>query len=229
MSLTTGRGPFSAQPAGRLLSPGGYVEPFLRRVRGLRGSETVIDSERVLLVHEPGHPPRYAFPRDDVRIVAAPEPTAAGYVFVAWDAVSAWFEEEEQVFGHPRNPYHRIDCVRARRQLRVRVAEVLLVDTYDVIALHETSRPPQLYVDKKHVDMTQLVASETVSFCPYKGRASYWSTSATRDVAWSYEEPTPESAPIAGMLSFYSERVQVEQDVPTWFPCPPPPNPSTRV
>ena len=135
MSLTTGRAPLSANPAGRfdLSLPAGavYVEPFLRRVRAVRGLSTVVDSERVLLVHRVGQPPSYAFPEDDVRDVpVSAEPAATGYVRVPWNAVTAWYEEEEEVFGgHPRNPYHRIDCVRARRRLRVEVASAVLVDT----------------------------------------------------------------------------------------------------
>ncbi|MET0390441.1 MAG: DUF427 domain-containing protein [Polyangiales bacterium] len=238
MSLTTGRGPLSQNPAGHFEPPvpanAVYVEPFLRRVRALAGDRTVIDSERVLLVHRAGQPPGYAFPEADVQlsdVAGAAEPAAPGYVQVPWDAVTAWFEEEEQVFGHPRNPYHRVDCVRARRRLRVEVAGSVLVDTTDVIGVYETSRAAQLYVRREAVRMDLLVKSQTVSYCPYKGEASYWSAAVggtvVPDVAWSYETPLPESAPIAGLLAFYPERTSLVQDVLTWFNAPTPRPPSS--
>lgn len=232
MSLTMGRGPFSTNPAGyfqpALPSDIVYVEPFLRRVRAHIGERTVIDSERVLLVHRVGQSPRYAFPERDVPagVTSTPEPAAAGHVSVKWDAVTSWYEEDEQVFGHARNPYHRIDCVRSRRQLRVQVRGVVLVDTREVMSLFETASAPRLYVDRAHVRMDHLVASPTVSYCPYKGQASYWSArldgELVQDIAWSYEDPTPESRRIAGLLSFYPERAKVEQDIVTWFEAPKP-------
>ena len=232
MSLTNGRGPLGPNPAGRFAPPLGvptgavYVEPLLRRVRGVMGERTVIDSERVVLVHRPGQPPAYAFPASDVQPgpPVSAEPTVPGYVQVPRNAVTAWYEEEERVFGSPRNPYHRIDCVRARRRLRVEVGRAVVVDTTDVIALYETSRAPQLYVKPDAVRMEMLVDSPTRTYCPYKGTARHWAAkvdgTVVSDVAWSYETPLPESAPIAGLLSFYSERTTMFQDVPTWFEVP---------
>jgi uncharacterized protein (DUF427 family) len=230
MSLTTGRAPLSANPAGRFhpAAPKGavYVEPFLRRVRAVIGLRTVIDSDRVVLVHRQGQPPVYAFPTDDVHDVAStPEPSVAGYVLVPWKAVTAWFEEEEEVFGgHPRNPYHRVECVRARRRVRVEIASVVLVDTYDTVGVYETSRPAQLYVSRRAVRMDLLVPSRTFTYCAYKGTAFHWSAvidgKVLPDVAWSYDESTPECAPIAGMLSFYADRVTMTQDLMTWFEVP---------
>jgi uncharacterized protein (DUF427 family) len=232
VSLTNGRGPLGPNPAGRFAPPLGapagavYVEPFLRRVRGVMGEHSVIDSERVVLVHRPGQPPAYAFPASDVQhgLPVSAEPAAPGYVQVPRNAVTAWYEEEEQVFGSPRNPYHRIDCVRARRRLRVEVGRAVVVDTTDVIALYETSRAPQLYAKPDAVRTDLLVASPTLTYCPYKGTARHWAAkvdgTVVPDVAWSYETPLPESAPIAGLLSFYSERTTMFQDVPTWFEVP---------
>jgi uncharacterized protein (DUF427 family) len=196
-----------------------YAEPFPRRVRAVVGDRSVVDSEEVWLVHRPGQPPAYAFPAHEVdAAVAEPEPELPGYVRVRWDAVDAWFEEEEQVSGHPRNPYHRIDCLRTSRHLRVEVAGALLVDTTDTIALYETGLAPRLYVRPALVRMDLLVPSATITYCPYKGTASYWSAvvegSVVDDVAWSYEDPLPESEPIRGLLSFYDHRVTVTHDLP---------------
>jgi uncharacterized protein (DUF427 family) len=211
VSLTTGKGPLSASPAGRFsapIPPGViYIEPFQRRVRGFVGGECVLDSERVLLVHRPGQSPTYAFPPDDVRVDSTPEPDAEGHVRVAWDAVEEWFEEEERAIGHPRNPYHRIDCIRTSRRLHIEIAGTVLVDTTDTMGLYETSLAPKLYVAPERVRTDLLVPSTTTTYCPYKGTASHWNAvidgEVVPDVAWSYEDPLPESLPIKGMLSFY--------------------------
>ena len=223
MSLTTGRGPLSTRPAGRFTAPVpagvSYVEPFRRRVRATRDGRTVVDSERVLLVHRPGRPPTYAFPAGDA--AAAParaEQDLPGYVAVDWDAVDAWFEEDEQVFGHPRNPYHRVDCLRSARHLRVEAAGVVLVDTTDTLAVYETALEPRLYVDRAHVRTDLLARSDTTSYCPYKGTASYWSAhvgdEVLEDVAWSYDDPLPESLPLRQLLSFDDSRVSLSHDLP---------------
>src|SRR5437868_39046 len=101
MSLTTGRGPLSKHRAGRFTAPVPtdvvYVEPLPRRVRGMRNGDAVVDSERVVLVHRPSQPPTYAFPVDDVRAVDTEVAVDIdGYVYVPWDAVESWFEEDER-------------------------------------------------------------------------------------------------------------------------------------
>ena len=223
MSLTTGKGPLSARPAGRFTAPMpagvAYLEPFRRRVRGVVNGRTVVDSERVLLVHRPGRPPTYAFPAGDVAgLPAEAEPDAPGYVTVPWDEADTWFEEDEQVFGHPRNPYHRVDCLRSRRRLRVEAAGLTLVDTDETLAVYETALEPRLYVDRRLTRMDVLEVSTTHTYCPYKGTATYWSArigdEVLDDVAWSYEDPLPEAAPLGQLLSFDENRVSVTHDLP---------------
>jgi uncharacterized protein (DUF427 family) len=223
VSLTTGRGPLSANPAGRFSAPlpagVSYVEPFPRRVRATRQGATVVDSERAVLVHRTGQPPAYAFPVADVTGVgAAPDPAAPGHVAVAWDAADAWYEEEERVSGHPRNPYHRVDSLRTTRRLRVQAGGVALVDTTDTLGVYETSLAPKLYVRPDQVRMDLLERSATTTYCPYKGTAKYWSARVggglVADVAWSYDDPLPESLPLAGMLSFDPQRAAVDAELP---------------
>ncbi len=196
-----------------------YLEPFRRRVRAVKGGRTVVDSEQVLLVHRPGRPPAYAFPAGDVQGVdSGPEVDAPGYVGVPWDAADAWYEEEERVIGHPRNPYHRVDSLRSTRRLRVEVAGATLVDTSETLAVFETALEPRLYVERRLVRLDLLEASSTKTYCPYKGTARYWNArigaDVIQDVAWSYEDPFPESLPLAGFVSFDDSRVTVHQDLP---------------
>ncbi len=223
MSLTTGRGPLGRNPAGRFSAPLPdqvvYVEPFRRRVRGVQAGRTVVDSERAVLVHRAGEPPGFAFPAADVHGVAAePEPEAPGHVRVRWDAVEAWYEEDERVFGHPRNPYHRVDCVRTSRRLRVGVAGAVLVDSTDTVGVYETALEPRLYVDRGAVRPGALVASSSTTYCPYKGTASYWTAVVddvvVEDVAWSYDDPLPECQPIRGLVCFDEARASVVADLP---------------
>ena len=223
MSLTTGRGPLSGRPGGRFTAPVpdgvAYVEPFLRRLRGIVGGRTVIDSEQVLLVHRPGRAPLYALPTAAVgELPAEPVAEADGYVAVPWEAVDEWLEEEEPIVGHPRNPYHRVDCIPTRRRLRVTVGGTVLVDTDDTLGVYETSLAPKLYVAKAHVQMDILVASETTTYCPYKGWTTYWNAvvdgATVADVAWSYETPLPEFSRGGGLLSFELDRVTADLNLP---------------
>jgi uncharacterized protein (DUF427 family) len=213
----------STNPAGRFTAPVpagvAYIEPFRRRVRAVKDGRTVVDSERVLLVHRPGRPPAYAFPAGDVdRLPAEDEPDAPGYVSVAWGAADTWFEEDEQVLGHPRNPYHRVDCLRSARRIVVEAAGVTLVDTATTLAVFETALEPRLYVDPELVRTDLLEPSTTQTYCPYKGTASYWHArvgdACVEDVAWSYEDALPESLPLAHFLSFDETRVGVRHDLP---------------
>lgn len=223
MSLTTGRGPLSGTPAGRFNQPIPegivYVEPHRRRVRAVTGGRTVVDSERSVLVHRPGRPPTYAFPPEDVASdLGRADPAAPGRVEVPWDSVDAWYEEDEQVFGHPRNPYHRIDCLPTGRRLRVEVGGQVLVDGPADIVLYETALEPRLYIAPGAVRMDLLVASATRTYCPYKGTASYWSATIAKhtfpDVAWTYADPLAESTAIAGLLAFEPTRAEVAADIP---------------
>jgi uncharacterized protein (DUF427 family) len=188
-------------------------------VRGIKDGQTVVDSERVLLVHRAGRPPSYAFPAGDVTgVPAQAEADSPGYVAVGWDAADAWYEEDEQVFGHARNPYHRVDCLRSGRRLRVEASGLTLVDTTETLAVYETALEPRLYVDPRVVRTDVLSLSATHTYCPYKGTASYWTArigdSVLEDVAWSYEDPLPESTQLGRFLSFDEARVDVGHDLP---------------
>jgi len=222
VSLTTGRGPLSAKRAGRFSAAVpenmSYVEPFRRRVRATKDGRTLIDTERALLLHRPGQPPTLAFPSDDVDGLPTDDATdAPGYVTVSSDAVDAWYEEDEEFFGHPRNPYHRVDCLRSSRPLRVEADGTVLVDTTETMVVFETALDPRLYVDPSLVRV-ELTRSQLHTYCPYKGTATYWNAVVNGvvlpDVAWSYEDALPESTPLRHLVSFDDQRVRVVHDLP---------------
>jgi uncharacterized protein (DUF427 family) len=220
MTLTIGRGPFGHRPAGSFnFEPPPhvvYVEEFPRRVRATRDGTTVVDSDRVKMVHESGKLPHYAFPREDVHADAAPEPHADGYVQVPWDDVDAWFEEDEQVFVHPKDPYHRIDVLTTSRSIRVSLDGQVLAESTRAAALYETGLPVRYYLPTEDVRTDLLERSDTLTRCAYKGEALHWSARLgdrlVPDVAWTYEDPRPEVAPIRGRICFYNERVDLDVD-----------------
>ena len=223
MTLVAGRGPLSSDPAGRFFPPLPgevvYIEPHPRRVQAFRAGRAVIDTERALMVHRRGHPLSYVFPANEVGdLPADPEPEAPGFVRVPWDSVDTWLEEGRELVHYPPNPYHRVDCRPTTRLLRVSVAGTVLVDTRDTIILFETSLEPRLYVDAALVRTDLLRRSETSSYCNYKGYATYWTATVgdivVDDIAWSYDDPPPESLPIKGYLSFDETRVDLLAELP---------------
>jgi uncharacterized protein (DUF427 family) len=133
-----------------------------------------------------------------------------------WDAVDAWFEEDEQVFTHPRDPYTRVDILPSSRHVRVDVDGVTVAESSKPALLFETGLPVRYYLPKTHVRMDLLTATESVSHCPYKGQADWWSVRAGdrvhEDLAWSYRTPLPESQKIAGLVAFYNEKVDLYVD-----------------
>jgi uncharacterized protein (DUF427 family) len=144
-------------------------------------------------------------------------PQLFGLVRLEWEALDAWFEEDEQVFVHPRNPYARVDALRSTRHVRVELDGVRLAESATPVIVFETGLPPRYYLPRTAVDFTALVPSETVTACPYKGRTTaYWSVRAGgtlhADLAWSYDFPTRELLPIAGLVSFYNEKVDIFLD-----------------
>ncbi len=223
VSLTTGRGPLSAKPAGRFTAPMpekvSYIEPFRRRVTATKDGRDR-HRDRACPVRAPAGPTTRALPSLWTMSTGSRCANSAdipGFVTVPWDAVDAWFEEDEQMFGHPRNPYHRVDCVRSHRMLHVEAAGTTLVDTTETMVVYETALEPRLYVDRRHVRV-ELTRSQTHTYCPYKGTATYWNAVADGvvlpDVAWSYEDALPESVPLQHLVSFDDQRVAVLHDLP---------------
>jgi uncharacterized protein (DUF427 family) len=120
------------------------------------------------------------------------------------------FEEDEEVFVHPHDPYKRIDISHSSRHVEVEVNGVKIADTHRPTLLFETKLPTRYYIPKVDVRMDLLTPTDTVTGCAYKGFAQYWSVNAGREVfkdfAWSYKTPLPENVKIAGLIAFYNEK-----------------------
>ncbi len=137
-----------------------------------------------------------------------------GRIRFDWEALDAWFEEDEQVYVHPRSPYVRVDALRSSREVRIELEGSVLADSRATVMVFETGLPTRFYFDRTAVDFTDLTTSETTTACPYKGRTTgYWSAriggTPVEDIAWSYEFPTRQLLPIAGLIAFYNEIVDV--------------------
>ena len=136
---------------------------------------------------------------------------------IRWDALDHWFEEDEEVFVHPRSPYVHVDALRSTRHVRIELDGVLLAESRAPVLVFETGLPTRHYLDRSALDLTHLEPSPTETACPYKGRTTaYWSARIGdrlhEDVAWSYDFPTRQLLPIAGLVAFYDEKVDVFLD-----------------
>jgi uncharacterized protein (DUF427 family) len=203
----------------------GHVEPSARRVRGFKDGQCVFDTVRALYVWESPKYPQYYIPLEDVdeallgglRHRVHHDGAAAGTVRFSWDALDAWFEEDEQVFVHPRSPYARVDAIRSTRQVEVALDGVVLARSAAPVMVFETGLPTRYYLDRTAIDFQHLIPTDTGSECPYKGRTSaYWSVrtggEVHADLAWSYDFPTRALTPIAGLVAFYNEKVDITLD-----------------
>lgn len=150
------------------------------------------------------------------RLPAAPVEQLREYVRFSWNAMDQWFEEDELVYTHARDPYTRIDILASSRHIRILLDGVPLADTRSARILFETGLPPRYYLPLTDVRLDLLRASDTTTTCPYKGTANYWSVhlgnTLHRDLVWIYHSPLPESQKITGLASFYTEKVDVYID-----------------
>ena len=134
-----------------------------------------------------------------------------------WDALDSWFEEDEEVFVHPRNPYTRVDALRSTRHVQIELDGIVLAESSSPVMVFETGLPTRYYFNRTEVNFRHLVATDTVTSCPYKGMTGgYWSVSIGDvlhpDLAWAYDFPTRQLLPITGLISFYNEKVDVVID-----------------
>ena len=138
----------------------------------------------------------------------------AGHAALYWDRVDEWLVEDEQVHGHPRDPYHRIDVYRTTRRVRVSLDGEELADSVRALALFETALPPRWYLPPEDVRTELLEPSSSRSRCAYKGSASYWHVRTGGglhdDLAWSYPDPDDDARDVRDLICFFDERVDVE-------------------
>ncbi|QIS08456.1 DUF427 domain-containing protein [Nocardia arthritidis] len=127
-----------------------------------------------------------------------------------------WFEENEPIFVHPRDPYTRVDILASSRHVRVEIDGVTVADSHCPHILFETGLPARYYLPLTDVRMDLLTPTDTHTSCPYKGTAEYWSVRVGdkehKDIVWGYRTPLPESQKVAGLVCFYNEKVDIYVD-----------------
>lgn len=169
---------------------------------------------------------RYASVRAGERVAenavwSYPEPLdpagwLAGHLAFYWEAMDAWFDEDEEVFGHVRDPYHRVDVRPTGRRVRVTAGGTEVADTRRALVLSETGLPNRYYLPPQDVHTALLAPSATHTVCPYKGQASYRTLHAggttVPDAAWCYPQPLEDAGRIAGLYCFHADGVRTEVD-----------------
>jgi len=226
------------------------LEPSARRVRATFNGETIVDSKRVMLLHERGRVPVYYFPKEDVRfdlleptqhsshcphkgdaqywtlrvgdrvaenaVWAYPSPiegqeVLTNLVACYWNEMDHWYEEDDEVFVHARDPYRRVDVLSSSRHIQVKLNGEIVADSTRPWLLFETGLPTRYYLPPLDVRLDLLRKSPTVTRCPYKGVATTWTAEVNgvtyEDIAWSYPFPIPELPKIEGLICFYNENV----------------------
>lgn len=142
--------------------------------------------------------------------------TLDNLIKVDFHSMDQWFEEDVPVYGHPKDPYKRIDILLSTRNIKVVIDGVTLADTSSPLFLLETTLRTRHYLPPASVKWEYLRRSDTETLCPYKGRANYYHVvidgKEYRDVVWYYRYPTSESALIAGYMCFYNEKVDLWVD-----------------
>lgn len=150
------------------------------------------------------------------RLPGLPEAAPETYYFLPFGALDRWYEEDEELVCHPRDPFTRVDVRRSSRHIRVVVDEATIADTRRPLLLFETGLPVRYYIPWADVDDRYLRPSETETVCCYKGRARYWHIDTGRDHypdhAWDYPEPLQDAERIAGAVCFYQTKLALYVD-----------------
>jgi uncharacterized protein (DUF427 family) len=190
------------------------IEESPRWVRGRLGGETVVDSKRVKLLYESDRLPVWLFPEEDVRLDSIPADAVRRHgdlVHVQFVALDEWLEEDETQIGHPPDPHHRIDVRRTSRRVRISIGGRVVADTTRTRALFETGLPVRWYMPRGEIAL-DLLPSDHLTVCAYKGHATHFDVAGERAVAWSYADPLHDGLPVKDLVAFYNERVDIELD-----------------
>lgn len=185
----------------------------------LAEGQTVLDPSVPFSVHSTDGEPLSLRAAGDTREGAAfrpADPDLHNHVILDFDAFDAWYEEDEQIVGHPRDPFHRLDILPSSRTVRVELDGTLLAESARAQLLFEGPvLPVRAYLPPDDIRVA-LQPSSTRTRCPYKGEAFYWSLELNGrtigDLAWSYQTPREEAARIAGLICFFNERVDITLD-----------------
>ncbi|MFF5854425.1 DUF427 domain-containing protein [Streptomyces sp. NPDC012751] len=153
----------------------------------------------------------WTFPAEDL----------AGHIAFEWSGrtgtgLDHWYEEEEEIFVHPRDPHKRVDALVSSRHVQVEIDGTVVADTHRPVLVFETGLPVRYYIPREDVRLDLFSPTEHSTGCPYKGTAAYWSWNGEAgippNVLWSYPDPLPAVAAVKNLLAFYNEAVDITVD-----------------
>ncbi|TAM71654.1 MAG: DUF427 domain-containing protein [Microbacteriaceae bacterium] len=169
-------------------------------------SKPATSGSRVILASAPGASGSGVLPEDS---------DLSGYVILDFGNFERWLEEDDEIFGHPRDPFHRVDVRNTSQHIQVLMEGQVLADTRQGKLVFETMLQTRYYLPPQDM-LVKLAPTLTHTLCPYKGKASYWSFNAgdelVQDLIWSYENPLEDAVALKGYLAFYDEKVDVLLD-----------------
>ncbi len=174
------------------------------------------DSRRTKLLYLEGEViPRHVFPEGDVRLDLLPAGAITRHdalIEIDFATPDEWLEEDEELVGHARDPFKRIDARRTSRHIRVSIGGQLVAETRRAVALFETGLPTRWYIPRDDISAELRRNDRHRTTCAYKGHATHWDAAGEEAIAWSYELPLNDAVPVRSMIAFYNERVDIEVD-----------------
>jgi uncharacterized protein (DUF427 family) len=119
--------------------------------------------------------------------------------------------------GYKKYPDHRIETKPADVRVRVTFKGEVIADTKNAVAMQEamgagksTVAPVVYYIPRRDARMDRLARTDHSTYCPFKGKAAYFSLKDGPDNAvWSYEQPYDEASAIRELLAFYPDKVEI--------------------
>jgi uncharacterized protein (DUF427 family) len=139
------------------------------------------------------------------------DPDLAHHVVLDFKAFDRWLEEDDPVVSHPRDPYHRVDVRPSSRHVRLELNGELLADSTRPSLLFETNLPTRFYLPPDDI-VANLHPRDRLTYCAYKGEASYQSHDSLPNLAWTCRNPLPDAVQVAGMVAFYDDLLDVTVD-----------------
>ena len=138
-----------------------------------------------------------------------------GYLAIEWSRLDQWFDEDDAIYGHIRDPYHRVDARPTSRRIRIHIDGRLVADTTSAFVVSETGGANRYYIPPADIQTDEFTRSDTTTHCPHKGDTVYWHHRETgaQDIAWSYPNPLEEATRVAGHWSFDGRGVEVTRMV----------------
>ncbi|KAM0795356.1 hypothetical protein BDR22DRAFT_826087 [Usnea florida] len=145
--------------------------------------------------------------RSTDRVLTFEKGPLSGLVRFEFSALDQWFEEDQPIYVHPKDPYKRLDILPSTRTVTAKVDGVIVAESSSNLFLFETKLRTRYYMPQTAVRWEYLTQSDTTTMCPYKGMANYGRE--YKDLIWCYKTPTLEAAPIVGHICFYNEKVDM--------------------